>query len=101
MVSNCWTQIRSNPTSAMTPLLNSVEIQAQVPAITAMTIRKKAIDPRSSPTLCLLLPCFYLVCRLLLEKKNKCPSNCALGPPYYTVLLLLQAERFMTFGVCL
>ncbi|WP_426528271.1 hypothetical protein [Bradyrhizobium sp. McL0615] len=45
----------------MTPFLNSVEIQAQVPAITAMTIRKKAIDPRSSPTLCLLLPCFYLV----------------------------------------
>jgi hypothetical protein len=45
----------------MIPFLNSVEIQAQVPAITAMTIRKKAIDPRISPTLCLLLPCFYLV----------------------------------------
>jgi hypothetical protein len=27
-----------------------VEIQAQVPAITAMTIKVKAIDPRSSPT---------------------------------------------------
>jgi hypothetical protein len=43
----------------MAPFLNSVEIQAQAPAITAMTIKKNAIDPRSSPT----FPChvFYLV----------------------------------------
>ena len=53
MVSNCWTQTRSNPTKAIKPLLNSVEIQAHVPAITAMTIKVKAIEPRSSPTLSL------------------------------------------------
>src|SRR6476469_460382 len=61
MVSNCWTQTRSNPTSAMTPLLNSVEIQAQVPAITAMTIKVKAIEPRSSPTLSLPHHGLYLL----------------------------------------
>ncbi|WP_334477865.1 hypothetical protein [Bradyrhizobium algeriense] len=43
----------------MAPFLNSVEIQAHAPAITAMTIKENAIDPRSSPT----FPChvFYLV----------------------------------------
>jgi hypothetical protein len=45
----------------MIPFLNSVEIQAQVPAITAMTIRENAIDPRSSPTFSLSPPCFYFV----------------------------------------
>jgi hypothetical protein len=45
----------------MTPLLNSVEIQAQAPAITAMTIRKNAIDPRSSPTFSLPRHISYLV----------------------------------------
>jgi hypothetical protein len=45
----------------MMPLLNSVEIQAHAPAITAMTIKENAIDPRSSATFFLPRDVFYLV----------------------------------------
>ncbi|WP_456627334.1 hypothetical protein [Bradyrhizobium sp. URHC0002] len=45
----------------MIPFRNSVEIQAQVPAITAMTIKENAIDPRSSPTFSLPRHVSYLV----------------------------------------
>jgi hypothetical protein len=44
----------------MIPFRNSVEIQAQVPAITAMTIKENAIDPRSSPTFSLPRHASYL-----------------------------------------
>ena len=47
----------------MIPFLNSVEIQAQAPAITAMTIKENAIEPRSSPTFFLPSHGFYLCCR--------------------------------------
>jgi hypothetical protein len=45
----------------MMPFLNSVEIQAHAPAITAMTIKENAIDPRSSATFFLPRHVFYLV----------------------------------------
>jgi hypothetical protein len=54
--------MRSNPTSAIMPFRSSVEIQAHAPAITAMTIKAKAIDPRSSPTLFLPRHGLYLCC---------------------------------------
>ncbi|XSC45232.1 hypothetical protein ACF1BQ_003170 [Bradyrhizobium sp. RDT10] len=45
----------------MIPFLNSVEIQAQAPAITAMTINENAIDPRSSPTFFLPPAVFFIL----------------------------------------
>ncbi|NOJ42067.1 hypothetical protein [Bradyrhizobium australiense] len=45
----------------MTPFLNSVEIQAHALAMTAMTIRENAIEPRSSPTFVLPRRVFIVV----------------------------------------
>ena len=63
------------------PFLNSVEIQAQAPAMTAMTINENAIEPRSSPTfslpatlLCLLATCDSCSCVGFPYVENKSSS---------------------------